>query len=198
MRWRAHHYSVPIERELDVDQLARISESAAYEAEESGELAGNQMYQDLRGYGWAEVAAALEVEHRIIARLQAAEDLEAEAANVEDDRIESFEPVDSLWGLDVGVASATIALSALGGVPVGSCNAGGFGGLHQAAFPYVTFFVGHALPETLIAIARAANVGLRNAEGGLAQIFGAGDLDLLRFAETALKLRESPTPPFRP
>jgi hypothetical protein len=52
--------------------------------------------------------------------------------------------------------------------------------------------MGQAVPELLISVARAANVGLRSAEGGLAQIFGTGDLDFLRFAETALKLREPP------
>jgi hypothetical protein len=192
MRWRAHHYPVTIEQVLDVDRLAQLSEFAANEADESGYLAGNQMYQDLRCYGWADVAAALEVERRFIAQLEAAEDVEAEAAKIEDERLDCFEPVDGLWGLDIGVASATIALSALGGIPVGSCNAGGFGGQHQAAYPYVAFFMGQAVPELLISVARAANVGLRSAEGGLAQIFGTGDLDLLRFAETALKLREPP------
>jgi hypothetical protein len=69
------------------------------------------MYQDLRGYGWPDGARALVVEHRLIARLQEAEDLEAEAMRIDDARLDCFEPSDGLWGLDLGVASATIALS---------------------------------------------------------------------------------------
>ena len=95
-------------------------------------------------------------ERRLIARLQAAEDLEAEAERIDDERLDCFEPSDGLWGLDIGVASATIALSALGAIPVGSCNAGGFGGHHQGAYPYVAFFIGGAAPEAIISTARAA------------------------------------------
>jgi|SRR5271154_3798874 hypothetical protein len=90
-------------------------------------------------------------------------------------------------GLDLGVTSATIALSAFGAMPVGSCNAGGFGGKHQGAYPYVAFFIGGADPDAIISIARAAGVGVRSNGVGLVQIFGSGDLDLLRFAETAVK-----------
>ena len=115
----------------------------------------------------------------------------AEATRIDDERLDCFEPSDGLWGLDIGVASATIALSALGAIPVGSCNAGGFGGHHQGAYPYVSFFLGGAPPEFVVSISRAASVGLRSDADGLAQIFGGGDLDLLRFAETALKLHEA-------
>jgi hypothetical protein len=187
MRWRDHLYPVVIEQLLDVACLAELSETAANEADDSGYLVGNQMYQDLRGYGWSDVARALALERRFIARLQDAKDLEAEAMRIDDERLESFEPSDGLWGLDLGVTSATIALSAFGAIPVGSCNAGGFGGKHQGAYPYVAFFMGGADPDAIISIARAAGVGVRSDSAGLVQIFGSGDLDLLRFAETALK-----------
>ena len=189
MRWHPHHYAVATEQVLDVGRLANISEAAAEEADESGYLAGNQMYQDLRGYGWSDVDRSLEAERRFIARLQAAKDLEAEAASLDDERFDCFDPADGLWGLDIGVASAAIALSALGAVPVGSCNAGGFGGRHQGAYPYVAFFIGSAEPNLVISIARAAGVGLRSDEAGLAQIFGCGDLDLLGFAELATMMQ---------
>jgi hypothetical protein len=191
MPWRSHLYPAVIEQNLDVARLSELSERSAVEADESGYLAGNQMYQDLRGYGWLDVAHALKVERRLIAQLQGAADLEAEAARIDDERLDCFEPSDGLWGLDIGVASATIALSALGAIPVGSCNAGGFGGHHQGAHPYVSFFLGVALPEYVVSISRAAIVGLQSDADGLAQIFGGGDLDLLRFAETALKLHEA-------
>jgi hypothetical protein len=105
------------------------------EADESGYLARNQMYQDLRGYGWPDVARALSVERRLIAPFQEAADHEAEGMRVDDERLDCFEPSDSLGGLDLGVASATIALSAFSAIPVGSCNAGSFGGFHQSAYP---------------------------------------------------------------
>jgi hypothetical protein len=184
-------YPAVIEQNLDVAHLSALSETAAIEADESGYLAGNQMYQDLRGYGWLDVARTLEVERRLIAQLQGSADLEAEAARIDDERLDCFEPSEGLWGLDIGAASATIALSALGAIPVGSCNAGGFGGHHQGAYPYVSFFLGIAFPELVVSISRAACVGLRSDVDGLAQIYGGGDLDLLRFAETALKLHEA-------
>jgi hypothetical protein len=73
-----------------------------------------------------------------------------------------FELSDGLWGLDIGVASATIALSALGAIP-GSCNAGGFGGHHQAAYPYVSFFLGGISPEFVIPISRTASAKINTA-----------------------------------
>jgi hypothetical protein len=186
MRWRDHLYPVVIEQVLDVASLAELSDTAANEADESGYLEGNQMYQDLRGYGWPDVARTLALERRLIAKLQKAENLETEALRIDDERLHFFEPSDGLWGLDLGVAPATIALSAMGAIPVGSCNAGGFGGKHQGVHPYVAFFIGGAAPDLIISIARTAGVGIRSDSTGLAQIFGAGDLDLLRFAETAL------------
>jgi hypothetical protein len=53
---------VAIEQALDVASLAKLSDTAADEADESGDLAGNRMYQDLRGYGWPDVARALALE----------------------------------------------------------------------------------------------------------------------------------------
>jgi hypothetical protein len=194
MRWRPHAYPVVIDQALDVARLATLSDADADEADESGYLAGNQMYQDLRGYGWGDVAAAIEIERRFIARLQAAHDLDGEAQRIDDERLDCFEPSDGLWELDIGVAAATMALSTLGATPVGSCNAGGFGGHHQAGYPYVAFYLDAAAANLVLALARAADVGLRGDESGLAQIFAAGDLDLLRFAETALKSQGSTAP----
>ena len=194
MRWRPQVYPVLIGQALNVARLATLSDVEADEADESGYLAGNQMYQDLRGYGWSDVAAAIEIERRFIARLQAADDLDGEAQRIDDERLDCFEPSDGLWELDIGVAAATIALSALGATPVGSCNAGGFGGHHQARYPYVAFYVDAGAADLILALARAADVGLRGDETGLAQIYGAGDLDLLRFAETALTSQRSTAP----
>jgi hypothetical protein len=184
MQWRAQTYPVVIDQRLDIKDLATLTETEADEADESGQLAGNHMYQDLRGLGWDDLSRTLDLERQVMARLQDAEDLEDEAARLDDERLDCFEPSDGLWELDIGVASATVALSALGAVPVGSCNAGGFGGQHQGGHPYVAFYLGIAAPETIIALARAADVGLRSDEAGLIQIFATGDFDLFRFAQT--------------
>ena len=61
MRWCSHLYPAVIEQNLDVARLSELSKTAAVEADESGYLAGNQMYQDLRGYGWLDVARTVEV-----------------------------------------------------------------------------------------------------------------------------------------
>jgi hypothetical protein len=195
MQWRSRTYPVVIEQALDVDRLATLSEAEADEADDSGYLAGNQMYQDLRGYDWDDLSRAIDVERQLIARLQAAQDLDAEAERIDDERLDCFEPSDGLWELDIGVAAATIALSALGAVPVGSCNAGGFGGHHQGGHPYVAFYLGAADAGLITSIARAARVGLRGDEAGLAHLYGAGDLDLLRFAEAALGSAPASRPP---
>lgn len=186
MQWHPHVYPVAIGQVLDAAHLATLSDADADEADETGYLGGNQMYQDLRGCSWEDVAAAVEIERQFIARLQAAQDLDDEAQRIDDERLDCFEPSDGLWDLDIGVAAAAIALSALGATPVGSCNAGGFGGHHQARYPYVAFYIDAGAADLILALARTAKVGLRDDESSLAQIYATGDLDLLRFAETAM------------
>lgn len=87
----------------------------------------------------------------------------------------------------VGVAAATIAISAYGATPVSSCNAGAFGGQHQARYPYVAFFLPKELASEIMLCAEASDVGLLCDENGIAQIYGQGEMDLVRFAETAWK-----------
>jgi hypothetical protein len=118
MRWRAKTYPVVISRALDTGRLAMLSPAEADEGEESGFLAGNQMYQDLRALSWADLAATIELEADLMARLQAAADLDPAAEVLDDERLDVNEPADGLWGLDIGVASAVAAFSVLGGAPV--------------------------------------------------------------------------------
>jgi hypothetical protein len=114
MQWRAHTYSVAIDQCLDISGLSTLTEAEADEADESGQLAGNHMYQDLRGCGWDDLSRALDIERQFMARLQRAQDLEDEAARLDEERLDCFEPSDGLWELDIGVASATVALLAPG------------------------------------------------------------------------------------
>lgn len=179
-------YQVEIVRHFPVGELAMPSRAEVERGEEDG-LAGNQHYQDLRGSSWEEAAGVLARETALIARFDAAADLDEEAELFEEERLEEVFPEADFCGLDVGVAGAAIALSAMGAIPVSSCNAGGFGGRHTAAFPYVAFFIGDASPEAVIGAATDAEVGLDVIHGGIARIYGRTDRDLHRFGEAAAR-----------
>lgn len=190
--WCERHYAVPVRRDVDPGQLATIDGATLEAADESGFLAGNAMFQDLSGCSWAEAVTAVAAEAALIDRLTAAQDLDAEAEAVDDERYDAFEDSDALWNLDVGVIGAVIVLSALDCVPVGSCNAGGFGGQHQAQHPYVAFFLPLAALTEVLALAEAADVGLIVDADGRAQLYSDRDLGLVRFAELAVVRRRDP------
>jgi|GEM_PF-1179113 len=187
MRWHLKTYDVEIVRDLDSAKLDELGEAQAEEAAESGYLAGNKMYSDLRGFGWGDVELAISVEQKIIDRLSQANDLEAALDDWDEERFSATEPADDLWGLDVGVAAATIALSAQGAAPVGSCNASGFGGQHQASYPYVAFYAPRHVAAKIMALAELAQVGLTSGAEGLAVLFGKTDIDLIKFARLSLQ-----------
>lgn len=180
-----HVYRQPIVREIDIHQLAEISDEEADAGEDNG-LEGNQQYRDIRSIGWDFVAEALAREKALFVRFAAAEDMEAEAELYAEEIETALFPEEDLWGLDVGVIGAVMVLSALGAVTVSSCNAGGFGGDHVEQFPLVACFVPPALAGELLAIAEAADVGLDMTDGGLVRLYGRTDFDLHRFAEVAL------------
>jgi hypothetical protein len=177
-------YPQPIIRILDPDALGVLSKEVA-DHEEDG-LEGNHQYRDLRGMGWPDVEAALSQEAGLFDRLAAAADIDKAAELIEEEREAADFPDEDFWGLDVGVISATLALSALGATPVFSCNAGGFGGHHMATFPHVAFFLPRSSAAEVLAIAEDADVGLDVVEGGIARVYGRTDFDLHRFAQVAL------------
>ena len=185
MPWIPRSFSVEIRRELELADLADVSEEVLQQAEDEGWLAGNRSYRDMRGFSWNEVGAALDTEIEVINRVKAAEDPEAELAAFEELQATSFEDEPALWGLDVGVASATIAVSAYGATPVSSCNAGAFGGQHQAKYPYVAFFLPKESAPQVVRCAEQSNIGLLCDENGIAQIYGQGEMDLIRFSQIA-------------
>jgi hypothetical protein len=186
----ARTYPKPIVRTLDPDALGFLSEEDADRGEEDG-LEGNQQYRDLRGMSWAQVETALWQESELFDRLAAAADLDEEAAMIEEEREAADFPEEDLWGLDIGIISATLALSALGATPVSSCNAGGFGGHHVAAFPHVAFFLPRSAAAEVLAIAEEADVGLDVVQGGIARLYGRMDFDLHRFAQFALNRHDA-------
>ena len=179
-------YPVAMVRRLDVDALAVLSDEEADSGEDNG-LQGNQQYRDMRGISWDQVAEALAGETALFQRFAAAADVDEEAELYAEEREEAFLPEEDLWGLDIGVIGATLALSALGATTVSSCNAGGFGGRHTAAFPHVAFYLPREAAPEVMAIAAAADVGLDVVDGGIARLYGRTDQDLHRFGEFALR-----------
>lgn len=179
-------YAVAIVRDLNVDKLAVLSDEEADSGEDDG-LQGNQQYRDMRGIAWSQVEDALGREAALFQRFAASADVDQEAELYEEERDEAFLPEEDLWGLDIGVIGATLALSALGATTVSSCNAGGFGGRHVALFPHVAFFLPREAAAEVMAIAAEAEVGLDVVEGGIARIYGRQDYDLHRFGEVALR-----------
>ncbi len=187
MHWAPRSFPIEIRRQLIIADLSEVSPEELEQGEEDGALAGNRSYFDLRGCGWDLVRTALDIESKVIERLKTADDVEAEASAFEEERVTALDDEPALWGLDVGVAAATIAISAYGATPVSSCNAGAFGGQHQAGYPYVAFFLPKELASEIMLCAEAADVGLLCDQNGIAQIYGQGEMDLVRFAETAWK-----------
>jgi hypothetical protein len=178
-------YEQPIMRQLDIELLAEISDEEADAGEDVG-LEGNQQYRDIRSIGWEFVAEALTREKALFERFAQTQDVDDEAERYSEEIDAAIFPEEDLWGLDIGVIGAVMALSALGALTVSSCNAGGFGGVHVERFPLVVMFLPRVIAEEVLAIAETADVGLDMTRGGLVRLYGRTNFDLHRFAEVAL------------
>lgn len=179
------NYAVELVRDFPAAELINPSAEELDNGEEDC-LAGNLHYRDLRGLTWDDVADVLQREAALFERFAAAVDRDQEAERFDKERADALDELDAIWDLDLGTAAATLALSALGAVPVASCNAGGFGGHHVAVFPYVAFYIGTAEPAVILSIAETAGLGLDVVNPGLGRLFGRTNFDLHRFAGHAL------------
>ena len=175
-----------IRRDLDVEKLEELSSAEATDADEQGYLAGNQSYRDLRGFRWDDVRRALEFESGLVGRIKAADNSAAAELDFDEIRLQALDPIEELCGLDVGVASAVLAISALGAIPVSSCNGGCFGPPHQAQHPYVAFYLPKDHAVRILDLAEAADIGLGVDSDGIAQIYSRTVHDFLRFAALAV------------
>lgn len=177
-----------IEPGQDIDR-ARLYRPHRSEVQgEDASPGGNQHYQDLRDFRWTDVASAITVETGLIARIEAAAQpaLEEELIVEELCRLEDFSPDRALYGLDVGVGSAVLTVSAAGATPIASCNGGAFGHFHQGANPFVAFY---ALPRRILPImrwARQAELRLEINDHGVAVLHARRIADFLTFARSAL------------
>jgi hypothetical protein len=148
-------------REIDLNRLwwPTVKELAGRRT-----LAGNQLYEDLSGLSWTDVARILDLEKSLIKRMEDSSSPSMEMTIIED---ELYEDPDGLLRLDLGVASCVASLSAMGCIPASSCNGGAFGGHHMEAYPIVTFLAGRGIAKRILTIAENAGLGLTQQDGYL-------------------------------
>lgn len=151
------------------------------EVETDSGLGCNREYADLRRMTWRDYAEVAQAEDDLFALLVACDDpeeeldqLEAEAEEAE----ETGEP-DPLMGLDVGIASTVIALSAAGCIPVSSCNGGVFGRRHHERHPLVVFCAREPHLSVLNLAATEADIGLINSGDGFLLAY-SGNIERMR------------------
>ena len=113
-------------------------------------------YVDLRGLSWRNVREAIELEKEVLSRFDWNTDAAQEHFS-EDDSFKTF------YGLDLGIASAVLTLSAAKCAPVSSCSDGM---RHLEAYPLVAFFTRKPRVPDLLEVAEEAGCGLVNADSG--------------------------------
>lgn len=165
-------FQAPLVRVIDAQALAVPDVDAAAE----DEFEGNAYYMDLRGFRLVDAASVLQKERSVVACWQ--------ESGVLPDLEEDDSGDDPLQHLDIGVASAVVALSAAGCVPFTSCNAGAFGGAHSASFPIVRFFAPANIVDLLLTCAEEAGVGLQLDGDGCVELSAEQIADMMNFADT--------------
>ena len=177
------NFDVEIVREVDVTALRW---PASGEAGDDSGLGSNRQYVDLRGLSWTDAKRVFDLEGVLIARIENAEDADAEYEAIGE---ESYESDDDLLGLDIGVASTVASLSAARCVPCSSCNGGAFGGHHREVYPLVAFFARRQMAALLVSSATSAGIGLENDPSGCLVAY-SDDIRRLRvFAASLIEQR---------
>ncbi len=148
-------------------------------------LGCNRSYSDLRGLSWGDARRVFELETTLVGRIEAAADPEDEYEQIED---ELYEEDEGLFGLDIGVASATVALCAAGCVTCSSCNAGAYGGHHHEHCPVIAFFAKAHHVEPLFICTAEAGIGIEQ-ENGMVIAFVRDIRDMRSFAAILIRNR---------
>jgi hypothetical protein len=174
-RFRHIEYAVRAVQKVDASKLRWPSEEDAA----SGDFESlNRDYVDLRMLSWSEARSIFELEGRLIGRFeQIRTRTDALALRSDYARVDH-----ELFGLDLGVASTVVALSAARCIPIGSCNAGAFGGKHTHPSPAVGFWCRRTAVPLLVKAAREARVALLNHRHGEVFVNGATILRMRNFA----------------
>lgn len=147
----------------------------------------NRHYRDMRGFKWPEVLRTVEIERAVLEELEDRQfDPDDESETIALDIVERS----VLFGLDLGVASSVLALSAARCVPFQSCNAGAFGGAHLESYPLVAFYLRPQLAPLILRCAERADVGLLQDEHGQVQVYANDVACLIDFAEECYDTRK--------
>lgn len=148
-------------QDVDVRQLGWL---AGRRAETRHTFPANRDYMDLRGLSLAQLDAVLALERDAFAHLEAAH-YSAPAID-EADRLQRRCSV--VPGLDFGIGSSVVALSALGCVPVMSCRGRSLGPhAHQFPAPMVTFYARKAHVPRILDAVKSTGVFIVNSGGKL-------------------------------
>lgn len=172
-------FDINVDRNLCLDALGWPEHGEAGPSGEDAGFGGNRSYTDLRRMPWSEAHRIYAYESDLIARISSAEDPDDEYYVVED---ELYEDPEGILGLDIGVASAVVALSAARCIPFSSCNAGAFGGDHHETYPLVAFYARPAHAPLLIKYATKTDCGLENGSRGCVVLYAANVENIRKFA----------------
>jgi len=178
-------FDVNMKREVNV---AELSWPERGEADEESCLGGNRSYGDLRRLVWSEVTRVYNLERELVTAIEEANDPEETYDAIEEKLYEEF---DDLYGLDLGVAAAVVALSAGRCIPFSSCNAGAFGGFHHEIHPVVAFYARPKMSGLLLECAEEAGCGLQNGIGGHLIVYDKTILGVMAFAKAVSGRRKS-------
>jgi hypothetical protein len=145
----------------------------------------NRAYQHLRGAPWKEVNRILALEKSLLNEGSSSEVTSEDSAKEED------EDEALLYGLDLGVASAVLALSASGCVPISSCNGAPN---HSEAYPLILFRCRRARLPDIVAVAETTGCGLENGSDGTVILYADTTSRLISFAEELFSERRALSP----
>lgn len=166
-------------------------------------VGNNRSYEDLTHTRWSDVDTVIEEEIRLLDRVALAGDEDREDAL--ESAQEEFTAPEALGViLDLGVASATLALNAAGCPTITACNG------HVTGYPYVAFWARKNRVELLSRLAREAGIGFGNADLGALEVYAppkalramVAFAKIVRHASTEFRAirsdRPRPTRPARP
>lgn len=175
--------------DVEIERLVvpeRLGWPVPSEAMSEGSLGCNRNYEDLRRLPWAEARRVYSVEDKLIARIEG-----SRAPDEEYDLIERelCEDTDGIYGLDIGVASAVVALSAARCIPFSSCNGGAFGGSHYEWHPVVAFFAKPEATPLLLECSEESRTGLSLGQIGNLVVYGDDIRKIRAFARALIDRR---------
>jgi hypothetical protein len=138
----------------------------------------NHNYEDLRGYSQTDLEDVLAFETETFIRLEVAHFDADSVATADEEWYESF----LLPGVDFGIGSTVIALSALGCTPITSCRGNSLTDGHRHECPTVCFYATKGLVPLLLQLAGSVGVSLEN-NSDMLEIYAADVRSMVAFAK---------------